>query len=134
MTFPTTPPRTSTPEADAGQRGRTTLAERTVERIAAEAVADVDNVGGTAKRLLGITVGDATAERPATVTATLTGERVTLDVRLSVRYPASVARTTEDARAHLVHRVGELTGLTVTRVDITVTALRDEAPDARRVR
>jgi uncharacterized alkaline shock family protein YloU len=58
---------------------------------------------------------------------------VTLDVRISIVYPASVARTTERAREHLVQRVEALTGLEVTRVDLTVTALHTAAAQARRV-
>jgi uncharacterized alkaline shock family protein YloU len=52
---------------------------------------------------------------------------------LSVAYPASVSRTTENARSHLMRRVEELTGLAVSRVDIVVTALHSYTTNGRRV-
>jgi uncharacterized alkaline shock family protein YloU len=53
---------------------------------------------------------------------------------LSATYPASVSRTTENARSHLMRRVQELTGLSVSRVDIAVTALHNDTTNVRRVR
>ncbi|GAA4538508.1 Asp23/Gls24 family envelope stress response protein [Amycolatopsis samaneae] len=98
-------------------RGRTTLADRAVRRIAAHAVGEVDGVGADVQ-----------------VSARIDEESATLDVRLPVRYPAPVARTTEQARAHVTARTAELTGLTVRRVDITVSALPNEPVTTRRVR
>ncbi|MFE7775188.1 Asp23/Gls24 family envelope stress response protein [Streptomyces sp. NPDC057445] len=116
-------------ETGAAQRGSTTISDRTVERIAARVLTEVEHIGGTAGRVLGIAVPGEHAEDSARVTAKVSGDSVAaLDVRLSVVYPQSVVHTTEDARARLVRRVADLTGLTVTRVDITVTALR--APDS----
>ncbi|GHF33848.1 putative alkaline shock family protein YloU [Amycolatopsis bartoniae] len=112
-------------------RGTTTVSERAVQRIATRLVVDMEDVGGTARRLLGVTVADDEAPK---VAATVRHEHVTLDVELSVPYPASVARTTEAARAQLTRDVGELTGLTVDRVDVTVTALRGDRAAGRRVR
>ncbi|RDG34525.1 Asp23/Gls24 family envelope stress response protein [Streptomyces corynorhini] len=115
------------------ERGVTTIAERVVERIAAHAVTEVDGVGGVGRRVLGVAVGAGEPDRDATVSARIKGATTSLDVRLSVSYPVSVARTTEAARAHLKERVGEFTGLTVSRVDITVTALHSAVADTRRV-
>ena len=112
-------------------RGTTTVSERAVQRIATQLVVEMDGVGGAARRLLGVTVADEDAPK---VSATVRQEHVTLDVALSVPYPASVARTTEAAREQLVRDVGQLTGLTVDRVDITVTALRGDRAAGRRVR
>ncbi|WP_439657609.1 DUF6286 domain-containing Asp23/Gls24 family envelope stress response protein [Lentzea sp. HUAS TT2] len=82
--------------AELGERGRLTISDGTVERIAARAVTEIDGVGCTAE-----------------VTAKVSGGVATLHVRLSVSYPASVGRTTENARAHLMRRVEELAGLAV---------------------
>ncbi|QFU88252.1 Asp23/Gls24 family envelope stress response protein [Amycolatopsis sp. YIM 10] len=101
-----------------GERGTLTIEDRVVERIAAQAVTEVDGAG---------------EDRPAKVRARVTGESATLDVRLSISYPLSVASTTESARQHLRRRVGELAGVTVSRVDITVTALRSRAAGTGRV-
>ncbi|MGW0556708.1 Asp23/Gls24 family envelope stress response protein [Streptomyces sp. NPDC002926] len=121
-------------ENDAAQRGSTTISERAVERIAARVLTETEHIGGTAGRILGIAVPGEHADHAARVTAKVSGDSVAaLDVHLSVVYPESVAHTTEDARAHLVRRIADLTGLTVTRVDITVTALRAPGSPTRRV-
>jgi uncharacterized alkaline shock family protein YloU len=105
-----------------------------VERIAAHAARELAEVGGAAGRVLGVAVGGEDADRPVKVDVEVDGDTVLLSARLSIAYPASVARTTEQARAHLRDRVGELTGLDVARVDITVTALHAPARANRRVR
>lgn len=113
--------------------GRTTLADRAVERTATQAITEIADVGGTARRVLGGTVGGPAEERSAQVSATVDDTTASLRVRLSIAYPASVARTTQRVRSHLVQRLHELTGLTVTRVDITVTELYIAQPGHRRV-
>jgi uncharacterized alkaline shock family protein YloU len=125
--------RASTRTDDPGDRGRTTTANRAIERIAAKLVTEVEGVGGAAQRVLGVAVGSEDLDQSAKVTARVSGYRASLDVRLSVAYPAPVAATTQRARDHLMHRVAELTGLTVSRVDITVTALHSDAARTRRV-
>ena len=115
-------------------RGRTTLSDRAVERVATQAVTEVADVGGAAHRLLGDTLSGSPEERSAQVSATVDDTTAALRVRLSIAYPASVARTTEQVRDHLVRRLHELTGLVVTRVDITVVALYLNQAGPRRVR
>jgi uncharacterized alkaline shock family protein YloU len=114
--------------------GRTTLADRAVERVATQAITEVADVGGAAHRLLGDAISGAPEERSAQVSATVDDTTAALHVRLSIAYPASVARTTQEVRRHLVRRLHELTGLVVTRVDITVVAIYLNQPGARRVR
>jgi uncharacterized alkaline shock family protein YloU len=95
------------PDADPFRdRGRTTLEERAVERIAAQAASEVDGIGGSAPRVLGVAVGADESDRAARVTARLDGATATLEVRLSVTYPASVAAATERAREHMIQRTG----------------------------
>jgi uncharacterized alkaline shock family protein YloU len=119
--------------AEPGERGRLTISDGTVERIAAHAVTEIDGVGGAATRMLGVAVGGEDFDNSAKVSAKVSGETAALDVRLSISYPLSVARTTEQAREHLTRRVEEFTGLTVSRVDITVTALHSAVTETRRV-
>ncbi len=130
MTTTLTAAPSAAPDTD---RGSLTISERAVERIAVAALAEVDAVGGSVTRMLGVAVGREGADHTAKVTATVDGGTASLAVRLSVTYPTPVARTTEAARAHVIQRVEELTGFTVARVDITVTALHGSAPDTRRV-
>ncbi|SEF38437.1 Uncharacterized conserved protein YloU, alkaline shock protein (Asp23) family [Amycolatopsis pretoriensis] len=119
--------------SDAGERGALTIGGTAVERIAATAVTEVDGVGGSASRVLGVSVGSEDLDRSAKVTATVAGDTASLTVRLSIGYPRSVRQTTDAVREHLISRVRELTGLAVERVDITVTALHTAQADTRRV-
>ena len=119
--------------AEVAARGRTTVSERVVARLATALTTEVPDVGGVASRLLGVTVGTADRDRDAQVTARVTGGTATATVRCSVAYPAPVRATTERLRAHLVDRLGALTGLEVSRVDVVVTALPTTAT-TRRVR
>ncbi|MFK4222494.1 Asp23/Gls24 family envelope stress response protein [Streptomyces sp. NPDC019890] len=120
-------------ETGAAQRGSTTISDRTVERIAARALTEVEHIGGTADRMLGVAVTGEHADRSARVTARVSDGAAALDVRLSVAYPQSVAHATLDARTHLRRRLAEFTGLTVSRVDITVTSLRAQDSYTKRV-
>ncbi|MBF6326912.1 Asp23/Gls24 family envelope stress response protein [Nocardia transvalensis] len=86
--------------------GRTTVGERAVRRIAARAAREVAGVGPDVQ-----------------VAARVVGDSATLHVRLPVRYPQPVARVSEECRTHLIRRTGELSGLSVPRVDIEVSAL-----------
>jgi uncharacterized alkaline shock family protein YloU len=119
--------------ADPGDRGALTITDDAVERITAQAVTEISGVGGSASRVLGVVMGGENLDRGAKVTATVTGDTAALAVRLSISYPRSVRATTEAARDHLMSRVEELTGLTVERIDITVTALHTETAETRRV-
>ncbi|WP_414941795.1 Asp23/Gls24 family envelope stress response protein [Amycolatopsis sp. cmx-11-51] len=122
-----------TAPADTADRGVLTISDSTVERIAAHAVTEVDGVGGAASRVLGVAVGGEDLDNSAKVTAKVAGGTATLDVRISVSYPMSVARATGNARRHLMRRIEEFTGLTVSQVDITVTALHTATAETRRV-
>jgi len=119
---------------DPGVRGSLTISDLVVERIAAHAALEVDGIGGSALRVLGVTVGAEEAERDVRVIARITGAVVALDVRLSITYPAPVGSTTEATRTHLTRRVHDMTGLSVSKVDITVTALHCTMVATGRVR
>lgn len=96
--------------------GATTIDERAVRRIAARAATEVAGV-----------------EPDVQVSAQVVGAGATLHVRLPIRYPMPVARVTSECRAHLIARTEELTGMTVPRVDIEVSAMVADPPQ-RRVR
>ncbi|MEV0248965.1 Asp23/Gls24 family envelope stress response protein [Nocardia sp. NPDC050712] len=99
-----------------GLPGRTTVGERAVRRIAERAATEVAGV-----------------ESQVQANAQVVGNDATLRVRLPIRYPLPIGRIADQCRAHLIARTEELTGLTVPRVDIEVSALVPEPP-ARRVR
>jgi uncharacterized alkaline shock family protein YloU len=109
--------------AEPEERGTTTISQRTVERLAAHAIGELPEVGGAARRVFGVALAGEDLDNTAQVSANILGSRATLDVRISVVYPASVGATTEAVRGHLMSRVAEFTGIEVSRVNITVTAL-----------
>ena len=109
------------PSAD--DRGRLQIADAVVEKVAVAAAGEIDDVGGVARRVLGVPAGRDDGEGRPQVSARVTGQVASLDVRLTVMYPASVRSTTEAVREHLRDRVHALTEITVSRVDISVTAL-----------
>ncbi len=96
--------------------GRTTIDERAIRRIAAQAAREVAGV-----------------ESGVQVVARIAGDSATLRVRLPIRYPLPIAKVAAECRAHLMERTRELSGLTVPRVDIEVSAL-PIAMGERRVR
>jgi len=131
-TQPGTPPPSSHGLPVVESRGNTTIDDQVVAKIATRVVTEVENVGGAARRVLGVTVGsEAAAQRPR-VQATVTGTAVTVDVRLSITYPAPVSQVSQRVRTRLIDRITELTGLTVSQVDITVTALTTPLASTRR--
>ena len=106
-----------------GQRGRTTIADRVVTRVAARAVAEVEQTGGAARQLIGITIGRQTGEGTARVSARTDGHLAMIQLRLSLAYPAPVRALTREVRRHVTERVTGLTGFEVRHVDIEVVSL-----------
>jgi uncharacterized alkaline shock family protein YloU len=115
------------------ERGATTIAEPAVERLATRIIAESSTeVGGTARRLLGVSVGHASTEREAEVAARLRGaSAVSLQVRCSVGYPTPVAAAITAMRVELSEKLGALTGLAVQRIDVTVASLPTATTGAR---
>lgn len=113
--------------------GRIDVTDSVVARLAARAAVEVDDVGAAAPRLLGVDLSSggldkvgvrssSLGELPST-SATVDGTLAFLELTMSVRYPASVRQVAAAVRSHVRERVGELTGLQVLEVDITVPAL-----------
>ncbi|WP_236242501.1 Asp23/Gls24 family envelope stress response protein [Streptomyces sp. CC228A] len=122
------------PPAPGGGPGRTVIAERVVEKIAARAVRDAGRVGGVAPRLLGVPLGREGTQRASPVTAWVGGDVTSLAVTVSLVWPHSARTTTRRLRDHIVERVQTLTGLRVDHVDIDVAQLPSPSRPARRVR
>lgn len=121
-------------DEQAAGRGVVSIADAVVEKIASRAATEIDHVGGTASRVLGVAVGSDGADSSPKVRARVDGSIVVLDVRLSVTYPAPVGRVTRQVRDHLIERISALTGLSVRQVDITVTALHQPRTQHRELR
>ena len=106
-----------------GQRGRTTIADRVVTRVAARAVAEVEKTGGAARQLMGVTIGRQTGKGTAPCSARIDGHLAMIQLRLSLAYPAPVRALTREVRRHVTERVTGLTGFEVRHVDIEVVSL-----------
>ena len=119
------------PADDAATRGRLEIADRVIERIAAQAAAEVDRATGTPRRMLGVSVGSPT-DRPD-VSARVDGHVAIVDVVMSVAWPAPVIQVTEQVRARIVQQLADLAGVRAAQVDIRVTSLVSEQRDDRRV-
>ncbi|WP_336029551.1 Asp23/Gls24 family envelope stress response protein [Geodermatophilus sp. FMUSA9-8] len=116
---------------DAAARGRLTVADRAVERIAAQAAAEVDRATGAPRRVLGLAVGGAD-DRPQ-VSARVDWPVATVAVTMSVSWPAPVLQVTEQVRRHVEERLATLAGVRTAGVDVRVTALTGAADRDRRV-
>ena len=139
MSTPTTLPDDAPGPADgtvpaddaAAARGRLEIADRVIERIAAQAAAEVDRATGAPRRVLGVSVGSPT-DRPD-VSARVDGHVAVVDVVMSVAWPAPVTKVTEQVRSRIVQQLADLAGVRAAQVDIRVTALVSEQSGERRV-
>jgi|RhiMethySRZTD1v2_1073278.scaffolds.fasta_scaffold1462801_2 uncharacterized alkaline shock family protein YloU len=117
------PPPTATDLGSPGERGTTTVADRVVVAVAARAAADVPGIGGVARRAVRLPGDMRRPGRGPQVEATVSGETVTVRLRLSVIYPGPVRAVTEEVRRHVAETVGVLTGKRVVSMDVTVVSL-----------
>ena len=118
--------------------GRIDVGARAVEKIAALAAVEIPDAGGAAGSLLSRAVPGgafgwrrAGVDRLPKVSAEVDGSIVFLEIELSVRWPAPIAKVTEAVRQHLFHQVSELAGLEVREVNIEVVELVTETATAR---
>lgn len=112
-------PARSAPE----HRGQTIISDRVVARLAAKAAAEVEQAGGAAPQLIGVTVGRQTGGGMARVSARVQGRLAMIEMRLTLAYPAPVAALARQVRARVMEQVTSLTGLEVRHVDIEVARL-----------
>ena len=114
-------------------RGETVVAPRAMASVARAAAGEVEGVelvsrSGLAQFLAGLLPGsggnDVSAEMGRASTA--------LSLHLSVSWPSPVAQVADAARRHVQARVSDLTGYTVTEVDIVVDSF--PAPGTARTR
>lgn len=122
------------PEATAAEeRGRLTIADRVVERVAGYAATQVDGAAAAPRRLLGISVGEARPDSEAAVRATVDGHVATVEATIAVAWPQSVRRVTEALRAHIREDVRRVTDVEVAHVDVDVVDFVTDTAPARRV-
>lgn len=115
---------------DPAVRGRTVLLDRVVEKTAAAAAAEVEQVHPAGRGAVGQLLGT----RPTiAVQLTIDGHLAQLSLEVAVDYPAPLRQVTRRLREHVVDRVHELCAITVTDLDVHVVALRQQTRPERRV-
>lgn len=120
MSTTTVAPAPAAPAAEAGDRGALTIADKVVEKLMLAAAAEVEGVDTATK--------SGALGRTARATVRRTGDQVEADLQTAVRYPHGLAATADAARDRIRTRLDEFTGLTVSRVDVTVSVLSGAAP------
>ena len=121
--------------------GLITINDRVVAKMAARAATEIPDAGAAAPRVLGRSVTGAAVVGARTTSLTglpkasadVDGSVVTLDLSISVRWPASVPEVTSAVRERVCSRVSGLTGLTVAEVSVSVTDLVTRLPGPARV-
>lgn len=112
-------------------RGRLTISERVVSRLAAKSAASHPAVGARSGGVLGVgTSQDFSALPPAT--ATIAGSSASVSIRIGLRFPSDIRATTDEVRQGIIADLERFAGVNASPVDIHVEWL-EAAPPARRV-
>ncbi|APY88981.1 Asp23/Gls24 family envelope stress response protein [Streptomyces alfalfae] len=125
-----------------GGRGKTTIADGVVEKIAGLAARDVEGVhamGGGLARTFGAVrdrVPGGTKSVSRGVKAEVGEVQTALDLEIVVEYGVSIADVARDVRENVVAAVERMTGLEVVEVNIAVSDVKlpdeeDEEPEGR---
>ncbi len=111
------------------ERGRTTVADKVVERIASIATSEIE--GATDKRsgvLRAVRAGLPRAE------AVVAGGTSRIKVEVAATWPTPLSRVAGQVRDHVAERITTLTGMTVAAVDVTVADVVHVETAHRRVK
>ncbi|MEU7277964.1 Asp23/Gls24 family envelope stress response protein [Streptomyces sp. NPDC045431] len=130
--------------ADPGSRGRTTIADGVVMKIAGLAARDVDGVhdmGSAASRTFGSVRDRVPGGGRAGVTRGVKAEvgevQTALDLEIVVEYGVSIIDVARDVRENVISAVERMTGLEVVEVNIAVSDVKlpdeeeEEQPETR---
>ncbi|MFJ2772966.1 Asp23/Gls24 family envelope stress response protein [Streptomyces sp. NPDC087300] len=127
---------------DPATRGRTTIADGVVEKIAGLAARDVEGVhamGGGLARTFGA-VRDRVPGGTKSVTRGVKAEvgevQTALDLEIVVEYGVSIADVAQEVRENVIAAVERMTGLEVVEVNLAVSDVKlpdedDEEPQGR---
>ncbi|KUO03594.1 Asp23/Gls24 family envelope stress response protein [Streptomyces caeruleatus] len=128
---------------DPGARGRTTIADGVVEKIAGMAARDVDGVhamGSGISRTFGAVrdrvPGGTTKSVTRGVKAEVGEVQAALDLEIVVEYGVSIADVARDVRENVITAVERMAGLEVVEVNIAVSDVKlpedeEEEPERR---
>ena len=114
-----------------------TVSERAVATIAACAALEEPDAGAVGSRVFGRPVpgsrgADPFSTRPK-CSVEVEGTRAFVTLDIAVRYPASVGAVARSVRQRIRDRVHDYVGMTVERIELTVTDFVVDVPNGRRV-
>lgn len=115
-------------DGDPGERGGLKIAPLVIARIAETAARDVPEIVSVSRSVFGLPLGTRQAAR---VRASVHATRTQLQMTVAIQYPADVAAVAEQVRRTVAARVGELAGMAVLEVAISVERLTTAAPPPR---
>lgn len=115
----------------ASDRGRLTIAEKAIEKIAGQIALETPGIHGTAGGFLGIGSHDDEDTRPK-VKVQLHGLTAAIHVWAGVRYPTPLRATTERLRERIKTEVSRRCGIDVRQVDIDINTLVIDASTSGR--
>jgi len=114
-----------TDSALVSERGRTTISDSVVSRIAGMAAQEVDGVhmGGSASRAAGGIIGNITGSEGQTrgVSVEIGTTDAAIDLTMGVEYGRNILEVVEEVRRRISERVQSLTGLRVTELNATIS-------------
>ena len=114
--------------APAAERGRTSIADRVVTRVASIAAAEIESVIDTRSGWTKLVrKGLPHAE------AVVAGGTTRITVQVAATWPTPLSQVAAQVRDHVTERVAHLTGTQVSRVDVTVADVVHVETAARRV-
>ncbi len=123
LTEPEAAPTSAPPDAAAPHtRGKLTISEQAIGKIAAQSASEVASAGGRSGGLLGIGQHSDLSARPK-VEVELRETTANLFIAVSVPWGRSIRQTTQQVRERVSRRVQELTGVVVHRVDVDVATV-----------
>lgn len=115
------------------ERGRLTIEDRVVERVAGYAVTLVPDAAAAPRRVLGVNVGHSRPQDQAHVSAEVTGSTATVHATIAVRWPTSARSVADAIRNRIRMEVTRITGVTVDHIDVDVVSMSVPDQTQRRV-
>ena len=105
------------------ERGRLTVDDRVVEKVAGYAVTVVTDAAAAPRRVLGVNIGAARRAGAASVHAQVQDDIASVHAAIAVRWPRSVQEVADEVRERIRSEVAAITGVRVDHVDVEVVSM-----------
>jgi uncharacterized alkaline shock family protein YloU len=115
------------------ERGRLTVDDRVVEKVAGHAVTFITDAAAAPRRVLGVKIGEARPDDAASVQAQVQDDIASVHVAIAVRWPRSVQKVADEVRERIRSEVTAITGVRVDHVDVEVVSMTLPDSSERRV-